>query len=58
MGYRFVVSNSTVSRIFHKWMDSMYYKLKPYIRWPDKETVHKTLPPAFKKYSLKGVAHY
>ena len=28
LGYRFGVSNSTVSRILHKWLDSMYCRLK------------------------------
>lgn len=53
LGYRFGVSNSTVSRIFHKWLESMYCRLKPCIRWPDKETVRKTLPIAFQKHYLK-----
>ena len=53
LGYRFGVSSATVSRIFHKWMDCMYYRLKPCIRWPDKETVRKTLPTAFKKHYSK-----
>ena len=43
-GYNFGVSNSS---IFHKWLEGMYCRLKPCIRWPDKETVHKTLPIAF-----------
>ena len=53
LGYRFGVSNSTVSRTFHKWLESMYIRLKPCIRWPDKETVRKTLPIAFKKHYSK-----
>ena len=48
--YRFGVSSATVSGIFHKWMDCMYHRLKPCIRWPDKEIVRKTLPTAFKKH--------
>ena len=50
LGYRFGVSNSTVSRIFHKWLECMYCRLKTCIRWPDKETVRKTLPIAFQKH--------
>ena len=47
LSYRFGVSVSTVSRIFHKWLEVMYIRLKPCIRWPDKETVQNTLPTAF-----------
>ena len=51
LSYKFGVSVSAVSRIFHKWLEVVYIRLKPCIRWPDKETVQKTLPTAFKKYS-------
>ena len=50
LAYRFGVSPSTVSRTFHKWLDVMYARLGECIRWPDKETVHKTLPVAFQKH--------
>ena len=53
LSYRFGVSVSTVSRIFHKWLEVMYIRLKSCIRWPDKETVRKTLPTAFKKHYSK-----
>ena len=48
--YRFGVAKSTVSRIFHKWLDVMYVKMKSCIRWPDKETVRQTLPNVFIKH--------
>ena len=44
LAHRFEVSISTVSRIFHKWLDVMYVRLSKCIRWPAKEIVHKTLP--------------
>ena len=53
LGYRFGVASSTVSRNFHKWLEVMYMRLKPMIRWPDKETVHKTLPNCFKKHYFR-----
>jgi len=50
LAHRFSVSISTVSRIFHKWLDVMYTRLAKCIRWPDRETVRKTLPVAFQKH--------
>lgn len=50
LAYRFGVAKSTVSRIFHKWLDVMYVKMKSCIRWPDKETVRQTLPNVFIKH--------
>ena len=50
LAHRFGVSISTVSRIFHKWLDVMYVRLSKCIRWPAKETVHKTLPVQFQKH--------
>ena len=50
LSYRFGVSVLTVSRIFYKWLEIMYIRLKPCIRRPDKETVQKTLPTAFKRH--------
>ena len=50
LAYRFGVSPATVSRIFHKWLDVMHTRLGKCIRWPDRETVCKTLPVAFQKH--------
>ena len=46
----FHVSSSTVSRIFGKVLDVMYFKLKPLILWPDRESLYKTMPQEFRKY--------
>ena len=43
-------SKSTVSRMFHSWIDTMYHNLRPLISWPDAETLRKNLPNAFKKH--------
>lgn len=53
LAYRFGVSLSSVSRIFHVWMDVMYARLKLFIRWPERDVVQKTLPEAFKKHYPK-----
>ena len=50
LAYRFGVAKSAVSRIFHKWLDVMYVKMKSCIRWLDKETVRQTLPNVFIKH--------
>ena len=50
LAYWFAVAKSTVSRIFHKWLDVMYVRMKPCIHWPDKETVRQTLPNVFVKH--------
>ena len=43
-------SKSTVSRIFHSWIDMMYHNLRPLVSWPDAETLRKNLTNAFKKH--------
>ena len=43
-------SKSTVSRMFHSWIDTMYHNLRPLVSWPDAETLKKNLPNAFKKH--------
>ena len=53
LGYKFGVSVSTVSRMFHKWLEVMYITLQLCIRWSDKETVRITLLTAFKKHYSK-----
>ena len=56
LGYRFGVLNSTIPRIFHKWLEGMYCRLKLCIRWPDKETVRKCR--LFPNALLKGAVYY
>ena len=50
LAYKFGVCPSTISRSIHKWLNIMYIKLGMCIRWPDRETVRKTLPTAFQKH--------
>ena len=41
---------STVSRIFHKWIDVMARELNCLIMWPDEEALHLNLPTCFWKH--------
>lgn len=47
LGYRFGVSDSTVSRIFEKWLNAAFWRLKPLISWPSRNAIQKTMPQAF-----------
>ena len=54
IGYRFGdLARSSVSRIFHRWIDIMYKNLKPLIVWPDTETLRTNLPEVFRKHFSK-----
>jgi len=43
-------SKSTVSRMFHSWIETMHHNLRPLVTWPDTETLRRNLPNAFKKH--------
>ena len=49
LGFRFGMSQSAVSRIFRKWIDILYVRLKPTIQWPSREAVAKTMPIDFRR---------
>ena len=55
IAYRFGVHQSSVSRNIRKWMDVMYIRLKPLIKWPEREELLKTMPMDFKKNFKKCV---
>ena len=44
----FGISESSGSRIILKVLDVLYVRLKPSIFWPDRETLHKTMPREFR----------
>ena len=48
-GYRFDISTSSVSRIFHKWIDVMHICLALLIRWHDQKVVQKMMSIEFLK---------
>lgn len=51
----FDVHASTVSRYFQKWIDVMYERLKPLVKWPAHEQLYQTMPREFKKQFSKCV---
>ena len=55
LAYRFQISQSTVSRIFQKWITIMAKKLRFLIKWPSREDLIATLPQEFRKNFSKCV---
>lgn len=51
LAYRFDISRRTVNRIFNAWMIIMDGRLSPLIYWPDRESLHSTMPQCF-QYSF------
>ena len=47
LAYRLNVTEATVSKFFHKWLNIMYNNLKQLVIWPDKETLQHNLPQVF-----------
>ena len=47
LAYRLHVTEATVSKFFHKWLDVMYNNLKQLIIWPDSETLRQNLPSMY-----------
>ena len=50
LAYRFNVSKSSDNKIFTKWINVMHFRTKKFIIFPEEETVHKIIPPVFKKH--------
>ena len=55
LAYRFVVSVTTVSRIFSYWMVVMDIRLKFMISWPEREQLWQTMPMCFQYAFAKKV---
>ena len=54
LAFRFGISESTVSRIFVKWIETMDIRLSFLITWPDREALQRTMPFCFRpNYGLK-----
>ncbi|KAL1485394.1 hypothetical protein MTO96_010116, partial [Rhipicephalus appendiculatus] len=47
IAYRFSVSESTVCRIFDKWLHVAFSRLRPFIAWPSRQAIKRTMPQAF-----------
>ena len=50
LGFRFNMSESTVSRVFTKWIEAMDIRLLFLVLWPDKESIQKTMPFCFQPH--------
>lgn len=50
LSYEFGISQSSVSRIFSSVIDTMFARMKPFIHWPERETLQKTMPMQFRKH--------
>ena len=49
LGYRFRISKSSVSQIFHKWLNILHAGLKFLIRWPSRQKLRASLPECFQE---------
>ena len=54
--YRFAISSSTVSALFLKWIDILFIRLKPLIRWPERQMLWETTPVCFRHHFSTKVA--
>ena len=48
LAYRFGISPATVTKIFEKWIQVMFVRLRPLIRWPNHGDLEKTMPRSFR----------
>ena len=48
LAYRFGVHQTTISRIFHRWLNLMYVRLKPLVAWPSRDELRKSMPMDFR----------
>ena len=54
LGFRFSISESTVSRVFARWIEAMDIRLSFLILWPDQAVLQKTMPFCYRlHYGLK-----
>ena len=55
LAYRFNISTSTTSSVILKWIDLMYIRLNPLIKWPSREDLIKTTPMSFRQHFKTSV---
>ena len=54
LAFRFGISESTVGRIFARWIEAMDIRLSFLIAWPDRADLHKTMPFCYRiNYGLR-----
>ena len=49
IAYRFNVNQSTVTRQMQKWIDILYVRLGPLVKWPDRDELLRTMPMSFRR---------
>ena len=49
ISYRFEISNSTVTSIFHQWIEILYIRLKFLVVWPSRDILQHNIPQTFKE---------
>ena len=49
LAHRFHISQSSVSKYFHIWIDQLFVKLSFLIMWPEREILKKTMPVDFRR---------
>ena len=55
IAFRFGISQASVSRYFHKWVDILYTRLSFLVHWPERPDLMKTMPNDFRKHFQKCV---
>ena len=53
LAFWFGVHCSTISRYFHQVLDVMAVKTAPFIKWPERDTLHEMIPTTFRKFFKK-----
>ena len=56
LAYRFGISVSTTSAIILKWIDILFVRLSPLIKWPTREELIETTPMSFRQHFRTKVA--
>ncbi|XP_004207043.1 uncharacterized protein LOC101235643 [Hydra vulgaris] len=56
LAYRFETSKLTSSKVFLRWIDIMYFRMKHLIKWPARNELIETMPLCFRKYFETKVA--
>ena len=57
LAYRLYISPGTVSKIFHKWLEILFYRLSKMIKWPEREQLIETTPLSFRRLFKTKVVH-
>lgn len=56
LAFRFLIAQSTVTRIFDAWLDAAFASMLPTLIWPDRNTLRETMPTDFKVIFQNNIA--